>query len=89
MTIQMLLLLLSMKMEISEERVKEILSRELQVDIEKINENTSQESISEWDSLNHLKIISELEKEFGFKFTIREITDSVSFSNIMNIIKSK
>ena len=85
----MLLLLLFMKMEISEERVKNILSRELQVDIEKINENASQESISEWDSLNHLKIISELEKEFGFKFTIREITEAISFSNIINIVKSK
>jgi len=70
-------------MENPEEKVREILSRELEVDISGINEGSSQESLSVWDSLNHLKIISELEKEFDLKFTIREITEAISFPNML------
>ena len=76
-------------MENPEEKIKEILALALEIDASKIDENSSQESISEWDSLNHLKLISELEKAFNLKLTLREITDAITFSNIANIIKNK
>jgi len=41
--------------------------------------NTTSNDIEDWDSLNHIVLIVEIEKEFNFKFELKEIQ---SFKNI-------
>ena len=43
--------------------LKQIVSRVLNID--SINENVSRNNTEEWDSFNHLLLISEIEKELG------------------------
>jgi len=38
-----------------------------------INEFSSAENITEWDSLNHIYLIVEIEKSFDIKFTTEQI----------------
>lgn len=50
-------------------------------DIE-LNYNTTSYDIEGWDSLNHIVLIVEIEKEFNIKFNLKEI---MSFKNIGEI----
>ena len=53
-------------------KFKEILARVLQVDEAKITDETTQDSIENWDSFNILLLASELEKAFLIKLTMEQ-----------------
>ena len=38
-----------------------------------LNESTTAEDVNGWDSLSHVKIISEVEKRFKTRFSIKEM----------------
>lgn len=50
---------------------------------------TSREDIDEWDSLNHIRLLTAIESEFGFQFDLDEIEDISSVSTIAEIISNK
>lgn len=50
-----------------------------------ITPQTSQNDISVWDSLNHVRIITAIEKEFNISF---ELTDMLSFSDVSSICET-
>ena len=47
-----------------------------------INMNTSQENLENWDSLNHILLIVEIEKKFNIKFKVGEIGELDSAKKI-------
>ena len=47
-----------------------------------INMSTSQENLENWDSLNHILLIVEIEKEFDIKFKVGEIGELNSAKKI-------
>ncbi len=38
-----------------------------------INDATNSDEIEDWDSLNHINLVSAIEKEFEIKFTLGEL----------------
>ena len=40
-----------------------------------------------WDSLAHLNLLLEIERVFGFKFTMKEMTQINSFKEILSKVK--
>ena len=48
-----------------------------------ITEATTASDVEGWDSLTHLQLISEVEKEYGIRFTMGEIQ---GFSNVGELI---
>ena len=50
-----------------------------------LNYNTTADDIEEWDSLNHVVLVVEIEKKFKFKFKLEEIQ---SFKNVGEICDS-
>jgi acyl carrier protein len=40
-----------------------------------------------WDSLFHLSLLLEIEKKFNIKFTMTEMTEMITFSDILSKIK--
>lgn len=69
------------------ERLKTLLSRILEIDKESINENTSPENVSTWDSFNGLLIASQLEDEFKVKFTMEEVQSVKNVGDIIETLK--
>jgi len=67
-------------------KLKIILSKVLNISIDKINDFSSSDNIETWDSFNNLMLISELEKEFNIKFTIEEVTNIKSVKDIKKIL---
>lgn len=69
------------------EKLKKILSKVLGVDESKITDETSPDNVEAWDSFNGLMLVSELENEFGVKFTIDEVTRVKNVGDIIKILK--
>ena len=72
-----------------ENKLKEIMSNIFEVDIIKIDENTSPKTISQWDSFNHLNLVVKIEEELNLNFNEDEIVKMVDFNSIIKIIKNK
>ena len=69
------------------ETLKELVSRVLEIDKSEINDNSSPETVNSWDSFKGLLMVSELEKNFNIKFTVKEVMEVVNFSDICNALK--
>jgi long-chain acyl-CoA synthetase len=54
-----------------------------------INEMSSTRTVSGWDSLNHLALITRLEQVFGIKFSTSDAMVMTSISSIKNVIQKK
>lgn len=54
-----------------------------------ITEETVAEDIDEWDSLAHIQLAKELEKEFGIKLTSKEIMSWDNVGEMAESIQSK
>ena len=50
----------------------EIVSRVMNIPIEKISDSFGPDSIPEWDSFNMFVLLAEIEKEFGVNFSLEE-----------------
>lgn len=50
-----------------------------------LKDETTAEDIEEWDSLNHVHLIVNIEKRFGIKFTSHEIN---AFKKVGDIVTS-
>ncbi len=50
----------------------EIVSRVMNIPIEKISDSSGPDSIPDWDSFNMFVLLDEIEKEFDIKFSLEE-----------------
>ena len=50
---------------------------------------TSANDIDDWDSLNHMNLISEIEKKFNVQFEFFEIMDFENIGELVNSIQTK
>lgn len=67
------------------DKVKKILIEEL--NLESIEDGAQQADYPEWDSLNYLRVVSVIEKEFGVEITPENINRFNSVSNIVEEVK--
>ena len=70
-------------------KLKNIFSKVLMVPLEEINDETSPNNCSSWDSFNMLQLVIEIENEFDIKLDIGEIVTIKSFGDVSSIIESK
>ena len=67
-------------------KLKSILSKILEIPETKINDQTSADNTSSWDSYNSLLIISEIEEAFSVKFTMQEIIKIKTVKDIKKLL---
>ena len=70
-------------------KLKNIFSKVLKVPLEEINDDTSPNNCSSWDSFNMIPLVIEIENEFDVKLDIGEIVTIKSFGDVSSIIESK
>ena len=66
-----------------------VFSKSMEVSPDVINDDTSPETLMEWDSLSHVLLISELEKEFSIEISPEEGIELESFTSVCEFIKEK
>jgi acyl carrier protein len=67
------------------ERIKKTIKNVLEIDT--VPDNICQMTCVEWDSMNHLRLVVELESEFGVSFDPLDIVELDSLDAIENKIK--
>lgn len=63
-----------------------VMSTVLEVPVEELNEDSSTDTIENWDSLKHLNLILALEDEFEISIPNEEVGNMVNFKLIELII---
>ena len=51
-----------------------------------VNVETTADDIEEWDSLEHINLVVAVEKKFGVKFTMGEVTGMKNVGEMVDII---
>jgi len=54
-----------------------------------IENSTSSDDIEDWDSLNHINLVSAIETEFNIKFALQELISLKNIKDIINLIMEK
>jgi acyl carrier protein len=54
-----------------------------------LDKTCSQQNCEQWDSMNHLNLVVELEMEFGVSFEPEEIAQMRTFADVVRILKTK
>ncbi len=68
------------------EKFNAIASKILKIDPAVIRDDLTPQDIPDWDSMNYLMFIAELEKEYGVSFTMDEVTNAKSIGDIRKIV---
>ena len=72
-----------------EDRIFRVVSDVLGVPIEKVNDDSSPDTIQSWDSLSHINLILALEAEFTISLSPDDVLEMLSVSLIRTIIAEK
>ena len=67
----------------------EIVSRVFKLKTGEIKDELSSKDIPNWDSMNYLLFISELEKAFNMSFSMDEVMNVQTLGELKVILKSK
>lgn len=69
-----------------DERLRDLIAEMLDMPASEINLDTSRDSTSTWDSLNHLQLITALEREFGIALSMEEIAAIKTVADLQRIV---
>lgn len=70
-----------------EQKLKALVAEILAISIEEITDNLSPENNGNWDSLNHMTIITAVEKEFEIMMTMNDIQEIKNFGALRTAIE--
>jgi len=70
------------------ERVFQIISQIMGTPIQNIREDSSPDTIAEWDSLKHMRLVLALEEEFSVRFSDETIVGMLNVSEILNALSA-
>jgi acyl carrier protein len=70
----------------SQERVKEIAAGIFQTDAASIDLAMGPDDIDRWDSLNHLRLITEVENAFSVRLTMQQIQQIHSLADLVRFV---
>jgi len=71
------------------DRLEKVIREVFEIEAEIIDENWTSEDIPDWDSVGHLNLIMEVEKEFGIKIEIEEMFEIEKLGDITRILQKK
>jgi acyl carrier protein len=69
-----------------EERLKRVLADVFEMDEGEITDDSSPESVALWDSLNHLKMVTQIETVFEIRLAMKEVQSMTEFRKIKEIV---
>ena len=70
-----------------DKEIYSLIANILNIPIDKINLNTGIDNQSDWDSLNHILIMNEIEKVFGILLSPNDIINMINVESILNNLK--
>jgi acyl carrier protein len=71
------------------DRVVRVVSDVLNVPTTEIVENSSPDTLANWDSIAHISLVLALEGEFSIAFSDDDVIEMVSVGRILTIVREK
>ena len=71
------------------ERLNEVFRNVFDDDDIEVEAGTTADDIEDWDSLEHINLISAVEDEFGIRFKMGEVSSMKNVGEMVDIIKSR
>ncbi len=65
----------------------DIVSEIFGIPSESVQDEMSSKDIPEWDSMNYLRFIAELEKEFDISFSMDEVMNAATVGDLRRIVE--
>tara|TARA_B100000963_G_scaffold356933_1_gene378072 strand:+ start:2843 stop:3073 length:231 start_codon:yes stop_codon:yes gene_type:complete len=72
--------------DINLKKISKIISKHTKVQEESVNLDTSAQNTERWDSLAHINIIIDLEKEFNIKINTAKVAELDSVNSIVQYL---
>ena len=76
-----------MVLDISQ-KIKEIISQTLEIQIENVTEETNVDNTPTWDSLSNLKLIMSIENEFDILLEPENVVSMIDYEGIVKTVKN-
>lgn len=70
-------------------KLAEIAAEIFFLDEDEVKPELTPDDVALWDSLNHLRLITAVETEFGVKFSMNDIQSIDSISKLDELVKSQ
>ena len=70
------------------EKIVKIMTEVFEIEISQVNDDICQKNTGQWDSLNHLNLIVQIEEELDVSFTPEQIGAMTSLVKILEEIKN-
>ena len=71
------------------ERLNEVFQNVFDDDDITVDRDTTADDIDDWDSLEHIRLIAAVEREFSVKFTMKEVSAMKNVGEMMDIIEER
>ena len=71
------------------EEIFEIISDLFDVDRQEVTSESSPDTLSAWDSLGHMRLITAIEEKYGLAFSPEEQVDMLTVSLVVEIVVEK
>jgi acyl carrier protein len=71
-----------------DEQVKELVAEVFNINEDAVTPELSQETLDNWDSMNHLRLVTAVEEEFDISLTMDEIEAITSLEKLINVINA-
>jgi acyl carrier protein len=68
---------------------EEIITEHLRIPKENISDSLAPKDVPDWDSMNYLLFVAEVEKEFDVNFTMDEVLNAASIGDVRRLLKAK
>lgn len=72
-----------------ETKIRNVMSSIFDVELDQINDTTTQGDLEHWDSMGHMNLVVALEEEFEIVFDEEEIIEMMNFKLICIIVSEK
>lgn len=72
---------------LDQEKLKNVIATVLNVDIGRIDENASSDTLESWDSLRHMNLVLAIEEEFGVSIPDEEAADVTSYRLLVVVLE--
>ena len=70
-------------------KIRDTLADVLDQDALQLSETTTADDVTDWDSINHVKLLIALESEFGIRFETDEVGGLGNVGELVGVIQRK
>ena len=66
--------------------IEKVVAEIFEIDATEISDEMTPENVDKWDSLNHLRLVTALEQQFGIRLSMQDIQSMQSIASLKTVV---